>query len=60
LQDFKGGRHGFNDVLILDKGKVAVFDNCDNLRQKRVDSGKASLQDLFIDLTGGIADESIS
>ena len=50
----------FNEVLILDKGKIAVFDDCEALRRKRFDSGNATLQDLFIELTGGLADESVS
>jgi ABC-2 type transport system ATP-binding protein len=48
----------FDDVLILDKGKIAVFENCETLRRKRLDSKNATLQDLFIELTGGIDDES--
>ncbi|MDR1530740.1 MAG: ABC transporter ATP-binding protein [Clostridiales bacterium] len=47
----------FGEVLILDKGKIAVFDNCDVLRQKRLDSESPTLQDLFIELTGGINSE---
>jgi ABC-2 type transport system ATP-binding protein len=50
----------FGDVLILDKGKVVFHDDSDALRGKRLDSQSATLQDLFIELTGGIENESIS
>jgi ABC-2 type transport system ATP-binding protein len=50
----------FGQVLILDKGRLAVFEDCERLRQQRMDSENATLQDLFIQLTGGIDDESLS
>ncbi|MDR1599664.1 MAG: ABC transporter ATP-binding protein [Oscillospiraceae bacterium] len=50
----------FNEVLILDKGKVAFQGDSDVLRQLRQNSSSATLQDLFIEITGGIDNEGIS
>jgi ABC-2 type transport system ATP-binding protein len=47
----------FGEVLILDKGRVALHEDVDVLRQRRQASASASLQDLFIELTGGIGNE---
>jgi ABC-2 type transport system ATP-binding protein len=50
----------FGEVLVLDKGKIVLHDDGDVLRGKRQDSQSATLQDLFIELTGGIENESFS
>jgi ABC-2 type transport system ATP-binding protein len=50
----------FGEVLIFDKGKIVLHDDGDILRGKRRDSHNATLQDLFIELTGGVEHESLS
>jgi ABC-2 type transport system ATP-binding protein len=50
----------FEQVLILDKGKIVFQGDGDTLRGQRQSSQSATLQDLFIELTGGIEDESVS
>jgi ABC-2 type transport system ATP-binding protein len=50
----------FGEVLILDTGKVVLHEDGDALRAKRQNSQSATLQDLFIELTGGLGNESLS
>jgi ABC-2 type transport system ATP-binding protein len=50
----------FGEALILDKGRVVFAGDGDELRQRRLDSESGTLQDLFIELTGGIEDGSVS
>lgn len=50
----------FDEVLILDKGKIVLHENGDTLRERLMESQSASLQDLFIELTGGVSNESLS
>jgi ABC-2 type transport system ATP-binding protein len=47
----------FGEVLIIDKGEVVFAGDGDELRRQRVDSQSGTLQDLFIELTGGIEDD---
>jgi ABC-2 type transport system ATP-binding protein len=49
----------FGEVIIMDKGKIVLHEDGDIVRQKRLDQQSASLQDLFIELTGGVPNESI-
>jgi ABC-2 type transport system ATP-binding protein len=48
----------FGEVLILDKGKVVFAGDSDELRQQRLESQSGTLQELFLELTGGIKGEA--
>jgi ABC-2 type transport system ATP-binding protein len=50
----------FSEVLIIDKGKIAFQGDSDVLRERRLNSSNETLQDLFIELTGGTDNESVS